>query len=343
VAAPACSSSGGGYERIFAGFCTSAPPGATRTWRYHGTALYGATNSRIVNNTVIYRHEGDKGVPWIKIEDHKNGTPSTGNLVRNNLVTALAITSKGVTEDHTILLSNPAQFFVNQAGFDLHLLPGAPAIDQGSSDQAPAIDADGVPRPQGAAVDVGAYEWHAGASAGSGGSGNAGSGQAGSGQAGSGQAGSGNAGSGQSGNGQAGGGQAGSGNAGSGQAGSGQAGGAAGGSSSGGASAGGAAGKSGTGGSAAGGKGGGVAGAAGSSGGTGKPAGSGGAAGKGGAGASAGATGGEAASPTGAADDGGCGCHLPGKSAPRGAASLVALLLLLRRRRRGGPAGIAPA
>ena len=43
-------------------------------------------------------------------------------------------------------------------GWDLHLLQNAPAVDQGSADQAPALDADLIPRPQGGGIDLGAYD-----------------------------------------------------------------------------------------------------------------------------------------------------------------------------------------
>ncbi len=39
-----------------------------------------------------------------------------------------------------------------------HLTPGSPAVDAGSASAAPADDFDGVPRPQGAGWDIGAYE-----------------------------------------------------------------------------------------------------------------------------------------------------------------------------------------
>ena len=42
---------------------------------------------------------------------------------------------------------------------DLHLSAGCPAIDAGDSLSAPVIDFDGTVRPQGAAFDVGAYEY----------------------------------------------------------------------------------------------------------------------------------------------------------------------------------------
>lgn len=48
--------------------------------------------------------------------------------------------------------------FVNPAGADFHLQAGSPAIDRGSAVSAPATDFDGVPRPQGAGIDIGAFE-----------------------------------------------------------------------------------------------------------------------------------------------------------------------------------------
>ncbi len=41
---------------------------------------------------------------------------------------------------------------------DYHLRPGSPAVDAGTATGAPAADLEGTPRPQGAGVDMGAYE-----------------------------------------------------------------------------------------------------------------------------------------------------------------------------------------
>ncbi|HVU03495.1 MAG TPA: choice-of-anchor Q domain-containing protein [Polyangiaceae bacterium] len=132
------------------------------TDHWHGISFYGMKNSRIVNNTVIDVNDVTPGPPWIMVTAHKDGTPSENCLVRNNLATDYDVSGTNVTNDHntTLKTADLVDYFLNPGTFDLHLLPTAPAIDQGTTDQAPSIDADGIPRPQGAAVDLGAYEWH---------------------------------------------------------------------------------------------------------------------------------------------------------------------------------------
>ncbi|MPY87511.1 MAG: hypothetical protein GEU99_06285 [Luteitalea sp.] len=135
------------------------------TDHWHGITFLGATNVRVINNTVIDidRENSSTGPPWIQIGDHKDGTPSTGNIVRNNLTSDLNLTSSGVTEDHNLIVgvSDKDALFVDPTppAFDVHLVPGAPAIDAGSSDLAAATDIEGNPRPQGEGVDIGAFEW----------------------------------------------------------------------------------------------------------------------------------------------------------------------------------------
>lgn len=132
------------------------------TDHWHGITFLGARGVRVVNNTVIDRNDVTPGPPWISVDNHKDGTAPSGCIVRNNLVTDLANAATGVTEDHNTVIApgDFAQFFVNAGGFDLHLVQTAPAVNAGSSDLAPSVDHDGVPRPQGSAVDIGAYEWH---------------------------------------------------------------------------------------------------------------------------------------------------------------------------------------
>ena len=59
------------------------------------------------------------------------------------------------------LFVNPS---ADPAAADFHLKAGSPAIDSGTSVGAPATDFDGNPRPWGAGIDMGAYEYGAGSS-----------------------------------------------------------------------------------------------------------------------------------------------------------------------------------
>ena len=129
------------------------------TDHWHGISLYGARNCRIVNNTVLDPNDEDPGPPWIMINDHKDGTPAENCVVANNLSTSFS----GVDDPESmgnIVIDTPLSFFVNPDGFDFHLLPQSAAVDAGIDAVAPALDKDQVVRPQGDAVDVGAYEWH---------------------------------------------------------------------------------------------------------------------------------------------------------------------------------------
>jgi len=124
---------------------------------WHGITLMGARNCKIFNNTVLDLKAGTPGPPWIRIANHKNGTPSEQGLIRNNL--AVVSAGKGVTQDNNMKIEDPLAMFVAPDRFDFHLLPTAPAIDAGSSNDAPELDRDRVKRSQGNGVDLGAYEW----------------------------------------------------------------------------------------------------------------------------------------------------------------------------------------
>lgn len=49
--------------------------------------------------------------------------------------------------------------FVDAASGNVHLLPGSPAIDAGVAIDGLTVDYDGVARPQGNGVDIGAFEY----------------------------------------------------------------------------------------------------------------------------------------------------------------------------------------
>ncbi len=126
----------------------------------HGITLLGARDSRIVNNTVVDARAGGPGPPWIMIGPHKDGTPSKGNIVRNNLAGAINIEGPGTVADHNLIIRDKAKLFENAGQHDLHLRAGARAVDAGSSAEAPDLDRDKVPRPWGKRYDIGAYEYH---------------------------------------------------------------------------------------------------------------------------------------------------------------------------------------
>jgi parallel beta-helix repeat protein len=132
------------------------------TDHWHGISLYGAINCRIVNNTVIDLYSGTPGPCWIAIQPHKDGTPSANCIVRNNLTNSLNIATgqTNVTQDHNILVTNPALFFVDPATYDMRLLQTSAAVDSGSNTLMPSHDRDQIGRPYNSIVDVGAYEWH---------------------------------------------------------------------------------------------------------------------------------------------------------------------------------------
>jgi hypothetical protein len=155
---------------------------------YRIDAAAGASGNLVVNNTVVQAADGR----WaLNIADG-----STGNVVRNNIlwnahsfrgaITIDAASRPGFVSDYNVVISRfstdggdtvlalpawqalgydghslvatPADLFL-LPGSDFHLRPDAPAVDAGTLVGAPAVDLDGTPRPAGAGVDVGAYEF----------------------------------------------------------------------------------------------------------------------------------------------------------------------------------------
>ncbi len=168
----------GCFDGFFTGWVVENNVVITDHW--HGISFYGMKDSRVVNNTVIDVNDSQPGPPWIMVTAHKDKRPSENVLVRNNLATDYDVSGTNVVDDHNTTLTALGAYFVDPAKFDLHLKPDAPAVNAGSGDQAPALDADGIARPQGSAVDLGAYEWHEpGVEPTDGGVGNAGAGTGG--------------------------------------------------------------------------------------------------------------------------------------------------------------------
>ncbi len=130
------------------------------TDHYHGITFLGAKNVKIINNTVVDINEVSPGPAWIRVASHKDGRPSEGCIVRNNIATGIYVGSETIS-DHNLKIDFEwaKKYFVNYAGLDLHLTSDSPAIDVGEMEFAPSKDKDGVKRPQGNGIDLGAYEY----------------------------------------------------------------------------------------------------------------------------------------------------------------------------------------
>lgn len=132
---------------------------------WHGIAIYGATNCRIVNNTVAKNpYDADNKKPWITIRHHKDDPAklSSGNLIYNNyswIAPGSDYVVQGSSQSGNIFSSNPAEHFVDYAAYNFHLISGSSAIDNGTSSNAPGQDRDGLGRSGN--PDTGAYEYTA--------------------------------------------------------------------------------------------------------------------------------------------------------------------------------------
>ncbi|MEO8706513.1 MAG: right-handed parallel beta-helix repeat-containing protein [Kofleriaceae bacterium] len=143
-----------------------------------------STGNKVINNTIRMASDGR----WaVNIQDG-----SGGNTLRNNIllhaspnrgaVDICVACVVGTVSDHNAVVgkfsidgtvvdlagwrtrtgdagsfvATDAELFT--ASDDLTLRAGSPAIDAGMPEDAPAVDLAGTPRPQGASIDVGAYE-----------------------------------------------------------------------------------------------------------------------------------------------------------------------------------------
>ena len=137
----------------------------------HGIAFFGAINCKILNNTLIEPPSNLNTNSYAQIElfSHKNGTPSTGNLVRGNFVKRITNLLDESTRkpnpdptniidfNHVVAYPDYTKYFVDYKGYDFHLKAGAPCIGQGSADGTPTIDLDGVTRTL--PYDAGCYNY----------------------------------------------------------------------------------------------------------------------------------------------------------------------------------------
>jgi hypothetical protein len=142
-----------------------------------GLWMQSAEHARVVNNTLVHNtgaalsasvvttHTTDIGFINNVVVSHSVGisvgrytTLTTGYNLWDAVTTE--VTGTGTISHSHPVYGNPA--FASPASDDYHLSPGSAAINAGDPagvPPAPPEDADGVARPVGTAVDLGAYEW----------------------------------------------------------------------------------------------------------------------------------------------------------------------------------------
>jgi parallel beta-helix repeat protein len=148
-------------------------------WGIH--LWHAATRNTIVNNTIY-----DTGAGGIIVGSGDNGSTAagdTGTYVANNVISTVsgagiaeeganvgfntyvdnlvfnapyAVSISATSTETGTLVADP--LFVAPLNADYHLQAGSPAVDTGTATNAPPVDLDGTPRPQGAGYDRGAYE-----------------------------------------------------------------------------------------------------------------------------------------------------------------------------------------
>jgi parallel beta-helix repeat protein len=148
-----------------------------------------SVNNVVVNNTVV---QGPIGRWALNIRDASTGNVALNNIFYNahsfrgsincttdslpgfvsnhNVVMDRFSTDDGDTrltlaqwraatgQDTNSIIATPAELFVDAAADNYQLKPDSPAIDRGTTTQAPSKDLAGNGRPSGSGVDIGAYE-----------------------------------------------------------------------------------------------------------------------------------------------------------------------------------------
>ncbi len=136
---------------------------------YHGITISRGIGCVVVNNTVVdeqeepsyYEEDGTPRyrAPWIMVSNHKDGTPSSDCVMRNNVAPSISA-GAGVASDHNLAarIGDYPALFADPAAFDFRPKPGSALDGAGYYQLAPSLDIERRPRPLGGGYDIGAFE-----------------------------------------------------------------------------------------------------------------------------------------------------------------------------------------
>jgi hypothetical protein len=105
----------------------------------------------VIKNNAIYDH-GNSVQPYIKIDSGASGL----DIGFNSISKSDGKPPAGSPFPNDLWMVDPR--FSNLAGLDFHLLPNSPLIDAGAMLSIVPNDFDGISRPVGSGLDIGAFE-----------------------------------------------------------------------------------------------------------------------------------------------------------------------------------------
>lgn len=128
---------------------------------FHGIGVYGAVGARIVNNTLINANGISRKAPWIGIFPHKDGTPSTGATVANNIAPTYVLQPDFAKRNRALanhVVIYPARDLQISGGGQFRLKPGSRLHGTADAALAPGTDRSGQPRGLDGTTDPGAFD-----------------------------------------------------------------------------------------------------------------------------------------------------------------------------------------